>query len=248
MRVAVAGGTGLIGRMIVEVLRERGDEPVVLARSTGVDLVAGTGLDGVLTAVESVIDVTNIVTTSARKAIPFFEAVSTNLLAAERSAGVQHHVALSIIGSDRVKFGYYLGKRRQEEVILTGRVPSTILRTTQFHEFASQVLASTGSFVMVPKMLCQPVSAHEVASALVDLAHGPARDHAPELAGPQQEHMVDMVRALAVQRGDTRRVLGLKLPGAAGKGMTSGELLPKRDGPRGQVTFAQWLASADSAP
>jgi uncharacterized protein YbjT (DUF2867 family) len=243
MRIAVAGGTGWVGRLVVRAVRAGGDTTVVLARSTGVDLTTGKGLDGKLAGASAVIDVSNVQTISKKRSIGFFEAATSSLLAAEERAGVAHHVALSVVGSDRVAFGYYFGKRRQEDLVLSSRIPATVLRATQFHEFAAQLLARGGPFVLVPKMLSQPVAAREVADALAGIARGKPAGLAPELAGPRREHMPDMVRRLVRARGGHRLVIPVGLPGAAGKAMADGGLLPAVDGPRGRQTFDQWLAT-----
>lgn len=243
MRVAVAGGTGLTGRQVVEALTARGHEPVVMARSEGVDLVTGAGLDKALASVEAVIDVSNTVTVNRRKAVAFFEAAGRNLLAAEAAAGVRHHVTLSIVGIDRVGLGYYAGKLRQEELVTAGPVPWTVLRATQFHEFADQVLGLVpGPVALVPRMRSQPVAVREVAVALAELAVGPPVGTAPELAGPRVEEMDDMARRLLFTRGSRRRVVSPRLPGTTGKAMAGGALLPTGPGMRGVQTFAQWLA------
>lgn len=140
MRIAVAGGTGWVGRRVVEQVRAMGADPVVLARSAGVDLTTGAGLDAALVGVTAVIDVSNVTATSRSRAVRFFEAVTSTLLSAGARAGVRHHVALSIVGCDRVDFGYYAGKRRQEELVLAAGTLGTVLRATQFHEFAAQTL------------------------------------------------------------------------------------------------------------
>ena len=151
MRVAVAGGTGLIGRMVVDTLQLGGDTAVVVARSVGVDLLTGAGLDHALAGVEAVIDVSNIVTTRRGTAVRFFGTATRALLAGGQRAGVTHHIVLSIVGVDRVPWGYYEGKRHQEQLALEGPVPATVLRSTQFHEFADQMLQRGGPVVLVPK-------------------------------------------------------------------------------------------------
>jgi uncharacterized protein YbjT (DUF2867 family) len=241
-RIAVAGGTGVVGRHVVDRVRELGHEPVVLARSTGVDVVGGSGLTDALAGVDTVVDVTNVTTVRRSTAVAFFESATTRLLAAGQEAGVRHHVVLSIVGSDRVDLGYYLGKRRQEELALAGPVPASILRATQFHEFAGQLLDRGGAVAVVPAMLSQPVSAREVAQALVELAVAEPIGLAPELAGPEQHRMPDLVRRVRDARGSRRPVLTLRLPGRVGAAMASGGLLPRDDGPRGRQTFAEWLA------
>ena len=241
-RIAVAGGTGVIGRHVVARVRELGHQPVVLARSTGADVITGAGLAASISGADALIDVTNVTTLSREKATEFFETATRTLLAAEAAARVRHHVVLSIVGIDRVDFGYYLGKRRQEELVLGGRVPATILRATQFHEFAAQLLDRGGPVALVPKMLSQPIAAREVAEALVDLALGAPAGMAPELAGPDTHEMADLVRRVRDARGWRRPVFSLRLPGAVGAAMADGELLPHGDGPRGRQTFAEWLS------
>lgn len=247
MRIAVAGGTGCTGRLVVEALERAGDEPVVLARRTGVDLTTGVGLAERLSGVDAVVDVTNIETLRAGRSIAFFEAVTSRLLAAERTAGVRHHVALSIVGTDRVDLPYYRGKRRQEELVLAERV-GTVVRATQFHEFAAQMLARKGPVVIAPKMLSQPVAVVEVARYLAELAHGEPQGLAPEIAGPDERlRMPDMIRRLAKVTGDRRPVLAVGMAGRVGRQMKGGDLLPAGDGRRGTITFAQWLASRGAA-
>jgi uncharacterized protein YbjT (DUF2867 family) len=244
VKIAVAGGTGLVGAMVVRAVRDAEHEPVVLARSNGVDITTGAGLLEALVGVEAVIDVSNITTTRRNPSVAFFTAGTEHLLAAGQRAGTRHHVALSIVGVDRVSFGYYEGKRRQEELVLAGPVPGSVLRATQFHEFPGQLLArSHGPLTLVPRMRVQPVAAREVAVALVALAAGPAGGLAPELAGPQEHEMVDLARRVVRAHGIRRRVVGLPLPGAAGRAMASGGLLPTGPGPRGRLTFEQWLSA-----
>lgn len=248
MRIAVAGGTGAVGRLVVEAARAHGDEPVVLARSVGADVVTGNGLSEALTGADVVIDVSNVSTMRRTTAEAFFDAASRNLLAAGQAAGVGHHIALSIVGIDRVNLGYYAGKRRQEELVLAGPVPATVLRATQFHEFALQLLERSGPLPLVPVMRSQPVAAREVAAALVRAAHQPPAGMAPELAGPEQHLMPDLVRRVLRAQGRRRPVVPLRLPGAAGTAMASGGLMPTTAGPRGTQTFDQWLAATVTAP
>ena len=246
MRIAVAGGTGVVGRHVVEVARDRGHEVVVLARSEGVDLTSGSGLADRLTGVDAVVDTTSVASQKRATAEAFFGGVTRHLLAAEAEAGVGHHVALSIVGIDDVDTGYYAGKRLQERTLADGAVPWSVLRATQFHEFAEQALGFVriGPFSLVPRMLSQPVAAREVAEALVGLAGSGPAGRAPDLAGPEQLQMVDLARRVSEARGLGRRVVPVRLPGAAGKAMRSGALTPSTDGPRGRITFDQWLADS----
>ncbi|MEV8545013.1 NAD(P)H-binding protein [Streptomyces sp. NPDC051572] len=247
MRVAVAGGTGLVGRYVVEELVAAGHEPVVLSRSRGVDLVSGgAGLDAALDGADAVVDASNVTTTSARKSVAFFDAVARSLLDAGERAGVRHHVALSIVGIDRVGLGYYQGKLRQEDVVRAGSVPWSVLRATQFHEFAEQTLERVPRpLAVVPRMRTQPIAAREVAQHLVKLAAGPAQGMAPDLAGPRVEQLVDMVRRLLRARGERRLVVPVRMPGGVGAAMTGDGQLPVGGGARGTQTFDEWLATRD---
>ncbi|GID93281.1 SDR family oxidoreductase [Amorphoplanes digitatis] len=244
MKVAVAGGTGVTGRYVVEMLTAAGHEPVVLARSTGVDLVSGAGLDAALDGVDATIDVSNVTTLKRDVAVGFFDTAGRNLLGAAARAGVRHHVALSIVGIDRVKTGYYQGKLRQEEVVRDGSVPWSVLRATQFHEFAGQLLDRTpGPVALVPRLTVQPIAVREVAEALVAIVDGGPQGAVPDLAGPRMESLVDMARRLIRAGGSRRRpVVPLWLPGP----MAGGGLLPTGPGARGTQTFEQWLADSGS--
>ncbi|WP_406353351.1 SDR family oxidoreductase [Streptomyces sp. NBC_00658] len=245
MRVVVAGGTGMVGRYVVEELAAAGQEPVVLARSRGVDLLSGgAGLDEAMEGAEAVVDVSNVETMSAKKAVPFFDTVGRNLLDAGARAGVRHHVVLSIVGIERVGHGYYQGKVRQEDVVKEGPTPWTVLRATQFHEFVEQILdRMPRPLAVVPRMRTQPVAAREVAQHLVKLTLAPAQGMAPELAGPRVEQLVDMVRRLLRARQQRRLVLPVRLPGPAGAAMAGDGQLPLGPGPRGSQTFDEWLAA-----
>jgi uncharacterized protein YbjT (DUF2867 family) len=245
VQLAVVGGTGVVGRHVVDAATRSGHDVVVLARSRGIDAVTGAGLDEALRGVDALIDVSNVGTASRRKAEAFFGAATQHLVEAAARAGVGHYVALSIIGIDRVDLGYYAGKRRQEQLLAAGQVPWTVLRCAQFHEFVDQSLArSPGPVAVLPRMRTQPVAAAEVGASLVALAAGPARGQAPELAGPEAQELGDLARQLLRARGSRRKVLTFRLPGQAGKAMAGGGLLPTAEGVRGTTTFAQWLDAA----
>ena len=219
MRIAVAGATGVVGRHVVEQARAAGHDVVPLARSLGVDLTTGDGLGGRLDGVDAVVDTTSVRTQSRRAAERFFGDVTRTLLRGEAAAGVGHHVVLSIVGIDDVPSGYYRGKLLQERVVAEGPVPWTILRATQFHEFAEQVLgfASVGPFSLVPRMLSQPVAAVEVARALVDVVESGPSGRVSDLGGPDRHDMVDLARRVATARG-RRRHCGAR----AGRGADTG--------------------------
>jgi uncharacterized protein YbjT (DUF2867 family) len=245
VHVAVAGGTGMVGTLVVAAAWRAGHTTTVLSRSHGVDLISGSGLADRLAGVDCVVDVANSPGISRTASVSFFQAATRNLLRAERDTGVGHHVALSIVGVDRVPSGYYAGKLAQEELIADGPVPWTVLRATQFHEFPSQLLRQLRGpgFLPVPKMRSATVAAAEVAHRLVEIVEsGIAAGFAPELAGPEVHEMPDLVRQLVRARGSRRPVLGVRIPGRAGAAMASGGLLPRTAAPRGRQTFAQWLS------
>ncbi len=243
VKVAVAGGTGLLGRLVVRELARQGDEGVVLARSVGVDLSTGAGTDAALSGCNAVVDVTNVTTTRRARAVAFFDAETRHLLAAAERACVGHAVALSIVGVDTVDFGYYLGKRRQEELLAAGPVPWTLVRATQFHEFAGQLVdRNVGPMVVVPSMLSRPVAAAEVAAHLVDLVHRGPQGVALPIAGPQTLAMLDMVRRYLAVVGRRRAVLPLRLPGRAGAAMATGRLIPDEPFQSGVITFDTYLS------
>lgn len=232
MRIAVAGGTGWIGRLVVSAAREAGHETAVLARSTGVDLISGRGVAEALRGADVVVDVAN----RATRAAAFFETETRTLLDAEVAAGVGHHVALSIVGIDHVGLGYYKAKLRQEEVIRAGSVPSTILRATQLFEFAPQMVErSAGPFAPAPRMLCRPVAAGEVAAELVRIAAGAPRGRATDIAGPEELWMHEMIRQYIKARGLRRIAVPIPFP-------VKGSLLPDGEAVFGRIRYADWLS------
>jgi len=243
MRIAVAGGTGLIGRLVVQELTSTGHDPVVLARSQGVDLSTGLGLAEKLSGCGALIDVSNVITVRRKVSVAFFGAATAQLLRAGERAGVGHLVALSIVGADTVDYGYYLGKRRQEELLAAGSVPWSVLRTTQFHEFAQQLLErAPGPLALVPRMRVQPVAAGEVAAALVQRATGRPGGFVRPMAGPEQLELTDMTRRLLKARSSRRLLVPIRLPGRAGAAIAGGGLLPQDPYVRGHRTYAQYLA------
>ncbi|MFB8388371.1 SDR family oxidoreductase [Microbacterium sp. NPDC055910] len=249
MRIAVAGGTGLTGGHVVDVARERGHDTVLLARSRGVELLSGAGLPRALVGVDAVIDVSNVTTLRADESISFFAGATRSLLAAERAAGVAHHIALSIVGADAAPEGYYAGKLAQERLVAAGPVPWTIQRATQFHEFAAQmyVRAAAGPLRFALRARTQPIAAREVAEHLVSRAQEGPAGRATDLGGPREESLADMMRAYARAIGHCGWMPPLSLPGAMGRAQRSGALLAGPDAVRGRQTFAEWLDALPDA-
>jgi len=249
MRIAVAGGTGTVGRHVVAIAMERAHHVVSLSRAEGVDLVSGRGLDQALQNVETVIDVSGIQTLSTNKAVRYFTNATPNLLAAGKQNGVKHHVALSIVGLDHANSGLYAGKLAQEDEVKHGGLPWTILRSTQFHEFIpmSVKTASVGPLVFVPQMRTQPVAANEVAAALVDAAEAGPKGRIPDLSGPQAEHLKDLVAAYLAKTQLKKQIVQLRLPGPMGKAMRNGDLIPAPGSAVGRQTFRKWLETVPAA-
>lgn len=248
MRIAVAGGTGTVGRHVVRALATVGHDPVVLSRSGGVDVRTGDGLVDALSGAEVIVDVTNAGTTNGKEATAFFSDVATQLQHAGAAAGVRHLVVLSIVGIDRAGTGsgYYQAKLRHEEAARRGPIPVSVLRATQFHEFAEQWIGWTkkGPLVPVTRMPVQTVAAATVGSVLAELAAGEPRPDTIDLAGPEQAEFVDLVRAVLRHRGQRALVLPVPRPGPAGRAARRGALLP---GPGARIegpAFGEWLAAA----
>ncbi|GAB4008337.1 SDR family oxidoreductase [Nocardioides ultimimeridianus] len=243
--LAVAGGTGLVGTLVVEEARRRGYDVRVLSRGTGVDLTTGAGLAAALEGVAAVVDTSNVVTMAKAPAVRFFGQATETLLAAEQAAGVEHHVVLSIVGCDRVDLGYYFGKRRQEALVGVGRVPWTVLRATQFHEFAGQLVErSPAPFALGLRMRTQPIAAREVATHLVDaVGRGPS-GLLPDLGGPEEHRMDRLMREWLHATGRRRLLVPVPMAGRAGRQVNEGGLLPTPGATLGTQTFGAWLAAS----
>ncbi|HKG64376.1 MAG TPA: NAD(P)H-binding protein [Solirubrobacteraceae bacterium] len=244
MRVAVVGATGRIGRLTVEALERRGHETVGISRSQGVDVYTGDGLETALAGVDAVVDASSCSATDRDEAVEFFSRSTRNLLEAERAAGVQHHVLLSIIGLTRVTGNaHYAGKRAQEEVLERGPVPWSIVPATHFHDFAEMVTTWTerdGSATIAP-LLIQPVAPADVADVLAEVATGPPQGRCPDLAGPEPQDLVDLARRTRAARGTPIRLVPT-WSGVFGVDMAGDVLLPELDARIARTTFDDWLA------
>jgi uncharacterized protein YbjT (DUF2867 family) len=253
MKVVVVGGSGLIGSRLVARLRERGHEVVPASPSTGVDALTGRGVAEALAGAQVVVDVTNSPSFAPDDVLAFFRTSTTTLLAAERAAGVGHHVALSIVGTDRAPdSGYLRAKLAQEELVAAGGVPHTVLRATQFFEFLRGIAdASTesgtgdgtgGDTVRVTDAHLQPVAADDVVDALAELATGAPVDGVVEVAGPEPIGLDELVRRVLAADGDPRRVVADRSAGYFGARIDDGTLVPGPGARIGAVSFADWLA------
>lgn len=249
IRVAVAGGTGRTGRRVVSALQRAGHRTVVLSRSCGVDLVAGTGVDRALAGVDAVIDVTNSLVADDDAPREFFASATGHLLDAERRAGVTHHVLLSILGVDRVHGNaHYVGKRHQEHLVRTGPVPYTIIRAAQFHDFAAMVVSWTrhGGTAVVPPLLVQPVAIADVADVLATSVAAPPRVDTIDLAGPGPQDLVDMARRTLARRGESLTLIPSWHDGPFGLEMAGDILLPGPGALLAATTFDAWLETEEA--
>jgi len=250
MKIVVIGGTGLIGSKLVEKLRADGHDPLAAAPATGVDTITGKGLAEALKGAQAVVDVSNAPNWDDAAVMDFFQASTRNILAAETAAGVGHHVALSVVGTElMLDSGYFRAKLAQEEALKAGAVPCTILRATQFFEFLPRIadFGTVDGTVSLPPVLFQPEAAADVAATLAGLAEGAPVNGTVELGGPERFRLDELVRRYLRARQDPRQVVADA--DAPYYGIEVGErtLIPG-DGARvGTVRFADWL-SQSAAP
>jgi uncharacterized protein YbjT (DUF2867 family) len=248
MRVVVIGGTGLIGSKVVAILREGGHEAVPASPSTGVDTVTGEGLAGVMTGTDVVVDVSNAPVWEDDAVREFFTVSTRNLLAAERDAGVGHHLAVTIVGADLLPdSGYLRAKVAQEAEIDTGGVPCTILRATQFFEFLPQIVeaGAEGESVRLTTGLMQLVAADDVAATAAELATGAPVNGRIELGGPEALGIDAWARRLFAATGDERTVVSDPHARYYGTELKAGELTPGDAARIGATDFDTWFAKSD---
>jgi uncharacterized protein YbjT (DUF2867 family) len=251
MKIVVIGGTGLIGKKVVADLHQHGDDVLPASPSLGVNTVTGEGLPKAVIGAQVVVDVTNAPSWEDDAVMAFFEKSTRNLLAAEAAANVGHHVALSVVGTDRLlASGYFRAKMAQEKLIKASGIPYTIVRATQFFEFVNAIaqLATEGQTVRVPPALMQPIAADDVAAAVADVARRNPLNGTLEVAGPEQIRQDDLVRRYLKATGDPRTVTTDPKALYYGLALSDESLVPGGDARLGQIRFDDWLKnSATSA-
>jgi uncharacterized protein YbjT (DUF2867 family) len=246
MKIVVIGGTGLIGSKVVACLQEEDCEAVAASLDSGVNTLTGEGLSDALDGAAVVIDVSNSPSLEDKAAMDFFTTSTANLLAAERHAGIRHHVALSVVGTERLtESGYFRAKMAQEELIRSSSIPYTIVHATQFFEFWKRIAdaAADGDTVRLAHVLIQPIAADDVAAAVCEISQRPPVDGIVEIAGPEQFRLDDLIRSGLMASGDARAVVADPAARYFGAELLEDTLVPGEAAHTGAIRFDDWLAA-----
>ena len=245
MKIVVIGGTGLIGSKTVERLRNKGHDVLAASPNSGVDTLTGKGLDEALTGAKVVIDLANSPSFEDKAVLEFFQTAGRNLLQACTKAGVEHHIALSIVGVERLQgSGYMRAKMVQEDLIRSSGLPYTIVHSTQFLEFIPGIAqsATEGQSVRLSTGYVQPISSEDVADIIADVATGVPQNAIVEIAGPDKFRMSEIVERFLKATNDPRTVVADPHALYFGTELLDGSLVPIGDARLGQVTFENWLS------
>jgi len=245
MKIVVIGGTGLIGRQLVALLHQRGHDAVAASPNSGVNTLTGEGLAAVLAGAHTVVDVANSPSFEDRAVLEFFETAGRNLLREAAAAGVKHHVALSVVGSERLPTsGYLRAKLAQEALIKRAQVPYTIVRSTQFFEFLGGIAgaATDGQTVRLSPALVQPIASDDVAALLADATLGAPVNGTVEIGGPEQIRLAELVQRYLTALGDPRRVVADPHARYFGAELQDNSLVAGPAARLGTVTFEAWVA------
>jgi uncharacterized protein YbjT (DUF2867 family) len=249
MKIVVIGGGCLIGTKLVSRLRQNGHEVVAASPNSGVNTITGEGLSEVLAGAQVVVDVANSPSFEDKAVLEFFETSGRNLLAAERTAGVGHHVALSVVGTDRLpENGYFRAKAAQENLIKSSKIPYTILRSTQFFEFIDGIIkaGADGDVIRLSPALVQPIASDDVAATLADLAVGPPVNGTVEVAGPEPIPLDKLAGEVMAKNGDGRRVVADIHARYFGSVLNDQSLTPGQNPRIGPTRFEDWHASSSA--
>jgi uncharacterized protein YbjT (DUF2867 family) len=247
MKIVVVGGSGLIGSKVVAKLSGDGHEAVNASPNTGVNSLTGEGLADALAGAEVLVDVSNSPSFDAEPALSFFQTATGNLLAAEATAGLRHHVALSVVGTDRLsESGYMRAKQVQEALIEESSIPYSIVHATQFFEFVMAIVndATEGNTVRVAPVLVQPMAAEDVASAVAQVAVGEPRNGMVEIGGPEQFRLDELARRSLQARDDAREVVADDSARYFGAALSERTLVPDEGAQLGPTHYEDWLPGA----
>ncbi|GEP56905.1 SDR family oxidoreductase [Reyranella soli] len=250
MKIVIIGGTGLIGSKTVAILRRAGHEVVAASPNSGVNTITGEGLKEALTGAHVVIDLANSPSFEDKAVLAFFETSGRNLLAAEATAGVQHHVALSIVGTDRSPDnGYFRAKVAQEKLITASGIPYTIIRSTQFLEFLRGIAAegTKGDKVRISSGLFQPIASDDVAAIVAEVALGAPRNGIVEIAGPERAPFNEIIARYLKAIGDPREVVRDPEARYFGSRVEERSLVPLGEARLGRIGFDEWLRRSQAA-
>lgn len=245
MKILVIGGSGLIGSKVVAILRDRGHEVIAASPSTGVNTLTGEGLREAMQNIEAVVDVANSPSFEDQVAMNFFKTSGQNILRAEADAGVQHHVALSVVGTERLlTSGYFRAKLAQEELIKASPIPYTIVRATQFFEIVRAIAesATEGNLVHLPPAMMQPIVSDDVAKVLADVVVVMPLNETIEAAGPEPIRMDDLIRRFLDAHEDGRQVITDPQSRYFGIDVNDQSLVPSNSPRLGMTRFEHWLA------
>src|SRR5499426_232923 len=245
MKIVVIGGSGLIGSKLVIKLREQGHEVVAASPSSGVNALTGEGLAEALTGAQVVVDVSNSPSWEDAAVMKFFDTSTRNLLASEAAKGVEHHVALSVVGTERLlESGYFRAKLAQENLIKGSSIPYSIIRATQFFEFVKGIadFSTDGNRVLLSPALIQPIAADDVASAVGKVAVGSPVNGVVEVGGPEQFRLDELVQRYLAARKDPREVVADPHARYYGVELSERTLVPGDDAQLGETRFADWLS------
>jgi len=251
MKVVVIGGTGLIGSKVVERLRNAGHEVIVGAPANGIDVLSGEGLDTALAGTQVVVDLANSPAFDREAALKFFGTAGRNLLAAEARAGVKHHIALSVVGTQKLSgSGYFVGKAEQERLIRESGIPYTIIHSTQFFEFLPGIVKSgeEDGVVRLPTANVQPIASDDVADAVTQHALGAPVNGVTDIAGPERVPMSELAQRFLGSTQDPRTVIGDPHALYFNVELERDTLVPEGEAWLGKVGFAQWLQGSNLAP
>ena len=249
MKIVVIGGTGLIGSKTVAILRQAGHEVIAASPRSGVNTITGEGLEQAMTGTEAVIDLANSPSFEDKAVLDFFETSGRNLLAAETAANVRHHVALSIVATDRTDNGYFRAKLAQEKLIEAAGVPYTIVRATQFMEFLGGIADSSvdGNKVKLPPILFQPIASDDVAASVADVALAPPRNGIVEIAGPERAPFNDIIARYLKAIADPRVVVSDPDARYWGGKVELHSLVPLGEARLGRIGLDEWLRHSQAA-
>jgi len=249
MKIVVIGGTGLIGSKTVAILRQGGHDVVAASPNTGVNTITGQGLKEAMAGSQAIIDLANSPSFEDRAVLEFFTTSEGNLLPAETAAGVRHHVALSIVGTDRSDNGYFRAKVAQEKLIETSGIPYTIIRSTQFLEFLGAIAASgaDGNIVRISPGLFQPIAADDVAAIVADVALAAPRHGVVEIAGPERAPFNEVVARYLKAIGDPRVVVSDPEARYFGGRVEERSLVPLGEARLGRIGFDEWVRRSRAA-